>query len=291
MTPASVTAFVVLQQHYTNRLAAAVDAHARGIGVVGRLGPTVPTELILASGRLPILVAAEMGAPTPTAEIYMEPVIAPETKSLFEIAISGHLQGFELLVLSRPYAQLYYYLKEVYRLGRAPKLPPLHMHDLMQSQRDAVRAYNWGQTRALLGRLERLSGNRITEDSLRAATTLTNRVRSLQRQLIERRWSSDVSGVAALQVIGAGYFMPPEAYAETLERYLTDLRPDPELSGRPRLLVIPSEPLSHLHLHQTLEGAGASVIAEDDWWGSRAPGSDVLPTGSALEGLFVKYWL
>ena len=29
-------------------------------------------------------------------------------------------------------------MKEVYRLGRAPRLPPLHMYDLMQSRRDAL---------------------------------------------------------------------------------------------------------------------------------------------------------
>ena len=56
-------------------------------------------------------------------------------------------------MLSRPYAQLYYYLKEVYRLGRAPKVPPLAMFDLMQSQREAVRSYNSGRTRALLERI------------------------------------------------------------------------------------------------------------------------------------------
>ena len=90
------------------------------MGVVGRIGPTVPVELILAAGRLPVLVAAEPGTPTPTAETYMEPVIPPETKSLFEIAVSGSLEAFDLLVLSRPYAHLYYYLKEVHRMGRAP---------------------------------------------------------------------------------------------------------------------------------------------------------------------------
>jgi hypothetical protein len=57
------------------------------------------------------------------------------------------------------------------------------------------------------------------------------------------------------------------------------------------LLVLPSEPLSHIYLHQVLEQAGGLVVAEDDWWGSRAPGDDVLPTGSALEGVFLKYWL
>ena len=97
----TATALDRLQQHYLHRYAAASDALARGIGVVGRIGPTVPSELVVASGRLPTLVAAELGSPTPNAEIFMEPVIPPETKSLFEIATGGSLQQFDLLVLSR----------------------------------------------------------------------------------------------------------------------------------------------------------------------------------------------
>ncbi|MGZ4678406.1 MAG: hypothetical protein ACXV8Y_17890, partial [Acidimicrobiia bacterium] len=45
-------------------------------------------------------------------------VIAPETKSLFEHTVGGSYSFVDLLVLSRPYAHLYYYLKEVYRMGR-----------------------------------------------------------------------------------------------------------------------------------------------------------------------------
>jgi benzoyl-CoA reductase/2-hydroxyglutaryl-CoA dehydratase subunit BcrC/BadD/HgdB len=112
----------------------------------------------------------------------------------------------------------------------------------------------------------------------------------LQRDLLERRWRGELSGVAAMRAIGAGYFMAPDQYATALERYLAELAPDATLQARKRLLVLPSEPLSHTHLHQTLEDAGALVVAEDDWYGSRAPGGDVPRTGSALEGIFLKYW-
>ena len=55
--------------------------------------------------------------------------------------------------------------------------------------------------------------------------------------------------------------------------------------------MLPSEPLSHLHLHAALEAAGALVVAEDDWWGARAPGADVALTEPPLEACCRKYWL
>lgn len=284
-------AFRTLQHHYSDRLAAAREAHLHGSGVVGLVGSTVPRELVLAVNRFPVLVAAQPGQPTPTADIYMEPVIPPETRSLFEAAVDGQFEFFDLLVLSRPYAQLYYYLKEVYRLGRAPRLPPLHMHDLMPSRRQAVRAYNWSQSQSLVTRLERLAGEEISESRLRGAIDLTNRVRALQRKLLACRWQGMLSGTDALQAIGAGYFMAPAIYADALSTYLSQLAADPSLAGRPRLLVLPSEPLSDLHLHEVLEAAGALVVAEDDWWGARAPGGDVPLAGSAHEAILQKYWL
>jgi benzoyl-CoA reductase/2-hydroxyglutaryl-CoA dehydratase subunit BcrC/BadD/HgdB len=289
--PVGDEAFVTLQAAYRDRLANARAAHDAGVGVVGLIGNSVPAEFVLAAGRVPVLIAAERAQPTPTADIYMDRIIAPETKSLFEQAVEGSLGCVDLLVLSRPYAQLYYYLKEVYRMGRGPKIPPLHIYDLMHSQREAVRSYNWGRTLALLERLERLADQEITERRLWEAIAATNHTRALQRKLLEKRWAGALSGVDALQALGAGYFLEPEAYAQALEAYLAGAEPNPTLQRRPSLLVITSEPLSHPGLHRALEAAGGLVVAEDDWWGSRAPGNDVPLAGSAREAIFRKYWL
>jgi len=276
----------LLRHHYAHRLEAAREAHAAGSGVVGLVGNTIPRELVLARGYVPVLISAELGAPTPGADVYMEDVIPPETKALFELATRGDLEFLDLLVLSRPYAQLYYYLKEVYRLGRAPRLPALHMFDLMQSQREAVRVYNTHQLAALGTRL----GHQHGDSELRSAIELTNRVRALQRELIARRWERTLSGCDALQAIGAGYFMAPQAYVDVLSACLSQLTPDSDLAHRPRVLVLSSEPLSQLHLHRALEASGALVIAEDDWWGSRAPGMDIASDAPLNEVILQKYW-
>lgn len=281
-----------LRHAYSARLELARNASGGSSGgVIGLVGNTIPVELVLACGRLPTLVTPDLTRGTPHADTYMEDVIAPETRALFESAATGELEFLDLLVLSRPYSQLYYYLKEVYRLGRGQHFPALHMFDLMLSQRDAVRAYNWGRFEALVDRLERLSGQEVTDRRLRDAIAVTNRVRAVQRRLLDLRWRAALSGVDALVAIGAGYFMPPDAYVAALEQYLRSLQPDPALESRARLLVVTAEPLSHTRLHAALEEAGAVVVAEDDCWGSRAPGADVPFAGSAREAVFRKYWL
>jgi benzoyl-CoA reductase/2-hydroxyglutaryl-CoA dehydratase subunit BcrC/BadD/HgdB len=285
------TGLAALRHAYAARLDLAREAHLQGASVIGLVGNTIPVEFVLACGARPVLVTPDTSRPTPHADVFMEEVIPPETKALFERAATGDLAFLDLLVLSRPYAHLYYYLKEVYRLGRGPRFPPLHIFDLMQSQREAVRAYNWGRFEALIARLERLAGEEITERRLRQAIALTNAVRGLQRRLLDLRWQRALSGADALVALGAGYFMAAEDALAALEDYLSSLAPEPALQGRPRLLIITAEPLSHPRLHQALEAAGGLVVAEDDWWGSRAPGADIPLAGSAREAVFQKYWL
>src|SRR5262249_22308971 len=69
-----------------------------------------------------------------------------------------------------------------------------------------------------------------------------------------------------------------------------DLEPEPGLAGRPRLLVVPSEPLYHPRLHEALEAAGGLVVAEDDCWGARAAGADIPEDAPPRAAIFEKYF-
>jgi benzoyl-CoA reductase/2-hydroxyglutaryl-CoA dehydratase subunit BcrC/BadD/HgdB len=285
------TAFELLQAHYQDRLMAAKTARANGAaGVVGLTGPTAPSELVLAAGLFPVRISAPAGMATPTADHYLDAVLAGDIRALFESTMRGDLEFLDLLVLTRAEDKLFYFLKEMVRLGRAAAVPPLHMLDLMGSQREAVRTYNLQNFNWLLAVLERLSGNAISDEHLHAAIQLTNRCRELLRELMARRWTGELSGVDAMQVIGAGFHMHPIQYAQALESFLQQLTAPPPRRQCPRLLIASSQPLSSLDLHERLEAAGALVVAEDDAWGSRAASGDIASTPDPRQATFEKYW-
>jgi benzoyl-CoA reductase/2-hydroxyglutaryl-CoA dehydratase subunit BcrC/BadD/HgdB len=290
--PTGQNALAMLRHHYEDRMAAARawDGPDGPGGVVGVVGSAAPVEFVLAAGRLPVQVTAEPPHPTPTADAWMEDTFEWQQRSLLDRVARGDYESFELLIVTRSYHETYYYLKEIVRQGQGPQVPPLHMYDLMQSQRPAVRAYGQNRTADLLARLERLAGAPITDDQLHEASGVTNRARRANRSRLDRRRAGEVSGSTAIRAIGAGSFMHPAAFAETLEGYLSDLQPEPGLAGRPRLLVVPSEPLYHPHLHDALEAAGALVVAEDDAWGARAAGADIPEDGSPRAAIFEKYF-
>ena len=89
--------------------------------------------------------------------------------------------------------------------------------------------------------------------------------------------------------IGAGYFMERSKFAALAQDLAAGVAKRPPLEG-PRLLV-KGFPLDHVNLHRTLEAHCAVVVAEDDWWGSRAAGRDLKYGSDAAAAVFPKYYL
>ena len=82
-----------------------------------------------------------------------------------------------------------------------------------------------------------------------------------------------VRGSEALALIGAWYFMDRSEYALLAQEALREIQMRPPLQG-PRILIKGS-PLDSPDFCAAIESHGAIVVAEDDWWGSRAAGRDI----------------
>ena len=281
-----------LRAQYADRLGAARAAAAAGHRVIGRIGHTTPVEPILAAGCTPVTLAADLQRATPRADLHIDPELPAETRALCEAALAGDYECLQLLILTRLHDKLYYFLKELHRIGRAPHLPPFTIHDLMHSRRDAVQAYNRDRFQALLKRLGREAVRPIDHASLTEAIGLTNSVRGLWRRLDAMRREGRIRGTQAMQVIGAGLVMHPAAYAPALQACVDTLAsaPPAQAPSAARVVLASSEPLQHLALHDAVECAGGFVVSEDDPWGARAGGDDIAVDADPFEAVLDKLW-
>lgn len=282
-------ALAELRERYTDRSATLRRALEDGRGVVGCVGNVIPTELILAAGLRPLQVAPELEHPTPLGDEFMEASNPWGARSIFERLLDGSYESLELLVLDRAQMELYYYLKEVVRIGHGSRVPPLYMFDLIQQLDAPVQAYNATQVQRFAEQLARLSGSELSEASLADAISTTNAVRAAQRELAALRQAGSLSGVDGLQVLGAGYLMAPAEYAAALSALIAD-PPAPEHGGRPKVTVLSSEQLYYPVLHEAIEEAGALVVSEGDWWGAAGVGGDIDPTAPPLQAITEKYF-
>ena len=244
--------------------------------LVGVTSNTVPWELLRAAGFQPVLLSPRRDH-TPLADRYMEDVFTARMKAIFDFLISPESACLSAVVIPRTSEQehkLYLYLREVVRQG-AERAPEPILYNLLHARSPEAEAYGLERTLDLKMQLERLTGRRIEPEALTAAIAEGNTARQAIRGLLEQREgpAPRLTGSDALALIGAWYFMDRAEYAVLAQEPLEKIKARPPLEG-PRILIKGS-PQSTPDFCAAIEAHGAIVVAEDDWWGSRAAGQDI----------------
>ena len=229
---------------------------------------------------------------TPLADRYMEDVFSARIKAIFDFLISAESESLRAVVIPRTSEQehkLFLYLREVVREGRERAPEPI-LYNLLHARSPESEAYGLDRTQDLKRALEQLTGKRIGTEALTAAIAEGNAARQAIRGLLQQREGSRprLRGSEALAIIGAWYFMDRTEYAMLANEAIHEIRLRPPLDG-PRLLIKGS-PLDTLDLYVAIEAQGAIIVAEDDWWGSRAAGLDIDLTMDPMRAIFEKYY-
>jgi len=284
------SAVAALTRIYTER---AVPA---GTDVIGVTSNTVPWELLRAAGLRPVLLSPHR-ANTPFADRYMEDVFAARMRAIFDYLLSGDGAGLCGVVIPRTSEQehkLYLYLREVAREAArqgGERIPPALLYNLPHTRSHEARVYGLERTRQLKTDIENLAGRAILDEDLAAAIGEGNDARGTLRDLMRCREgvAPRLRGTEALALAGAWYFTDRRAYAAMATRAACEIEMREPLKG-PRILV-KGVPTDHTRLHEAVEREGAVIVAEDDWWGSRAAGLDIDARTEPLTAIFEKYFL
>ena len=262
-----------------------------GSPVIGVTSNTVPWELVRAAGFQPFLLSPRRAA-TPLADRYMEDVFSPRIRAIFDFLLSGESAALSAVLIPRTSEQehkLYLYLREVIRQD-AERSPQPILYNLLHTRSAEAQAYGLERTRELKTRLEQMSGRSIACEALRAAIEESNAARDAIRALLRMREavSPKLSGSEALALIGAWYFMDRTEYTRLAREALREVETRAPFAG-PRILIKGTSPDNPVFC-ASVESRGAIVVAEDDWWGSRAAGGDIEGGEDPLQAIFEKYY-
>ncbi len=260
--------------------------------LAGVTSNTAPWEMLRAAGLQPVLLGPRRRV-TPLADRYMEDVFSARMKAVFDFLISSDSALLSMVVIPRTSEQehkLYLYLREVVRQG-AERTPELILYNLLHARSTEAEEYGLARTHELKCTLERLTGQTIGPQALSEAIVEGNAARQAMRALLEHRAGPALrlSGSEALPLIGAWYFMDRTEYALLAQAALREIQTRAPLEG-PRLLI-KGPPLDSPDFCAAIESHGAIVVAEDDWWGSRAAGQDIDATRDPIRAIFEKYYL
>ncbi len=270
-----------------------MEKAGQGKPVAGMTSNTVPWELLRAAGFFPLILNPARG-PAPFATRFMEGgVFCTRIRGIFDGLASGTWPFLQMVVIPRTSEQehkLYLYLREVARQGLGATLPDLYLYNLLHARSREAEAYGLERTRELKNHLEHQIGRGIEPEEVAGAIEESNRAFRAIRSFLDHRRGAEprLSGTEALALVGAVYFMDRAEYALLVNEALA------ELSRRPRIqgvrILIKGSPLHHNGLHRAIEAHKAVVVAEDDWWGSRALASKIAIQGDSVRSIFENYY-
>lgn len=226
---------------------AATLARPLGRGAIGFVGPDVPIDVLLASGRSFGHLPWRPSGATPWADRWLESSFPYSARSILEQWHEGAFDALETVVFSRAddaSQRLYYYVRELRQRGLLGGPAPL-IFDVALLPRESSVAH----TAAAVGSLARALGAqpRALLEGIERANALRRSLDDVQRRRAGHGPLYERLGRAAL-------------WSDPTE-WLASLVLPSDAPGAARVLLAGSVPPDE-RVHDAVEAGGASVVAE-----------------------------
>ena len=251
--------------------------HAKSGGkVVATYCVFVPDEIVLAAGAVPVGLCAGTSFSIPTAEQVLPRNTCDLIKSSF---------GFKL-GRTCPYVQTSHLIvgettcdgkKKMFEI--LSEYQPVHVMEVPNKKNKVSRELWLSEVVAFKGVVEKLTGNKVTEEKLAQAIKLVNGKRRALQRLYQTRKASPppISGKDALLVTQVSFYDDVARDTQQINTLCDELE---ERIARHEGVFPPKAPrilvsgcpmaIPNWKLHHILETSGAAVVCEESCIGTRA---------------------
>ena len=262
--------------------------------VVGCFGNDVPEEFLIAAGYLPVRICGDPGKNVTSANRYLERGFDPLVHAQFARIVDGSYSYLDHLIVSNSsdaLIRVFYYLRALRQGEPSLPMPDLYFFDFLHTRFRTSALYDRDRLRDLQHVIESWRGQPISHEELAQAIATCNENRFLLRQIEAMRGpqAARISGVQALQVIGASLFLPRTEHSRLLRMFLTEAQDLPPLTGV-RLFVSGSAQ-DHTEFYELVEACGAVIVSEDHDPGSRLATTDIDITADPIDAIVDYYQL
>jgi benzoyl-CoA reductase/2-hydroxyglutaryl-CoA dehydratase subunit BcrC/BadD/HgdB len=281
----------VLSEVHGLRIQEIMEAKAQGRKVVGTFCVFVPEELVLAAGGVCIGLCAGAEAGYAQAETNLPRNTCALIKSFFGFRLAGlcpYTNSSDLIVGETTCDGK----KKAYEIFA--ELAPLYVMELPQTKSPAAKELFKSEVLRFKEKMEEISGQTITAESLGQAIKLVNRKRRALQQLNRLRAAdpSPISGRDALLINQVAFYDDPERFCGAVEKLCQEVEARVQAGqgvakpGTKRLLMsgcpmaVPNWKLPYV-----VEGAGAVIVGEESCVGTRSTRELVDESASDLPGM------
>lgn len=247
-----------------------LKAHqAAGGRVIGIFCSYVPEEIIIAAGMVPYRMRATGSTKTTLGDTWFSSFNCSYTRHVFDLALEGKFRFLDGVILINACD----HIRRMYDNWRAALDDPSLIYLLAVPRKKAQGAMAWyrQEMQLLKSTLENHFHITITDDAIREAIGVTNRIRQLLADVYAARQADKppITGAEALAIIMAGTALPRKTFLAMLEDLIKELDGRQAYAEeRPRLMIQSGclEETAHLEL---IENQGGAIVDDSLCFGRR----------------------
>ncbi|TES84353.1 MAG: 2-hydroxyacyl-CoA dehydratase [Dehalococcoidia bacterium] len=260
----------------------------QGKKIIGYLCAFTPAEVITAAGFVPVRIKGDVNEPITKADTEMETIICPLVRSCFDMALKGHYEYLDGLVvphacdsICRTYDIWKYNLK----------LPYAHFINMPHGTDDASLAFYQDVLNTFRTSLGKFAGKEISNQALAEAIKLHNQNRAKVKELYELRKASPplVSGEELTKVLIAVMSLPVEESIKMLGEVIAEMKERGVSAQKQARIMVIGAQVDDIAFIKLIEDSGAWVVADDLCPGAREFLSSVDVTADPVVGLADRY--
>jgi len=266
---------------------------AQGKKALGVICCHIPLELLHAADILPVRVRATGCVDNSSAETWMSSFSCSFAKGVLQYIMDGvyELDGVissDGCAMATRLFDNFKYLNEKDEWGKE-----FYFLNAPRTASDLSIDFYKDELSLLIELLEKVSGNKITDENLRHSIEVYNEARALTKEMYEMRKEEKpvLTGEEALKVTLAFTDLPVEEYIDMMKEYLADLKKREPVTGyRARFVVIGSA-LDDPGYVKVIEDKGGLVVGDVLCFGSRCFDSNCPANEADPLGSLAKYYL
>jgi benzoyl-CoA reductase subunit C len=289
MTDIQSSGLAKAEKYYSDYGSRARELKSSGRKVVGYLSALCPVEILTAAGVVPIRLKGYVTEAVTKADAYMETIICPFVRNVFDAALKGKYGFLDGMVLShqcdsidRTYDVWSYNLE----------FPYWHFVNYPHVTDEPSIEFTDEILRIFIRTLEKFTGRGITDQAIAQAVRAHNENRQAMRRLYDLRKEAvpPISGADMMKVLIAAMSLPVDESTELIKSVTEEVKKRPAGSGgRPARIMLLGDQIDDVALVNVIEEAGAFLVMDDLSTGSKMYWGDVDATPDPVRGITERY--
>ena len=277
------------EKHYSHYGARAKELKAEGKKIIGYLSALCPVEIMTAAGVVPIRMVGNVSESITKGDAYMETIVCPFVRNVFDSAIKGRYTFLDGMVLPHQCDSIDR-TNDVWRDNL--KLPYWHFINFPHATDDPSIEFTKEILRLFINTLEDFTGKKISDETIVQAIKLHNENRRLMRDLYDFRKSNPplISGAEMMKVLVAAMSLPVEESSALIKDVIEEIKKrSPVSSGKSARIMLIGDQVDDVAIIEAIEGTGASVVMDELSIGAKMYWEDVDITPDPVQGIAERY--